>query len=317
MKRILLYSVLLFAICISSKRTIAQSSCTQIILDSFRIHTDAVNPCLRNVYVAYTDPSSGSKSTRITITCGGTTVLDTCYNTALHTHGSIASFQTSNFTCCDISTLKIVIACYTGNVICLGTPCLTLISVGGGALPVYFKEFNANREGSAVDLQWTTASEENNRGFEVDRKIGNGDWAAIAFVNSVAPGGNSLSDINYSFVDENAQNEPSFYRLRQIDLDGRFSYSQVREIRGLKGNDQSISIYPNPGRNGQTTVSFADITQVYNITLVDATGRVLRQWQDVHGNNFHITGLLPGWYNLLVIAKQNGTQTVAKFIISR
>jgi hypothetical protein len=317
MIRILLYSVLLFAICIAAKQTSAQSSCTQYVIDSFNIITSKTSPCTRAVHIVYWDPSAGAKSTMITATCGTTTVFSQCYNTSIKTKGDTVKLTTGTFICCDLSTLTIKVAAYTGDSTCHGTFCYALFSVGGAPLPVYFKNFTATRQDGIVLLQWSTATEENNRGFQVERKIGNGNWTPLSFVASTAPGGNSTMDINYSFTDENNSGQPSFYRLGQLDLDGRLSYSLVREISGARSAAQNITIYPNPGRNGQTTVSFRDITQQYSLTLVDATGRVLKQWSEVRGNNFHITGLLPGWYNLLVIAKQSGTQTVAKFIISR
>ncbi|RYZ20205.1 MAG: hypothetical protein EOO16_17465, partial [Chitinophagaceae bacterium] len=68
-------------------------------------------------------------------------------------------------------------------------------------LPVTLQSFTASRTGNQVSLNWTTATEINNRGFNVQRKQGNGDWQTIAFIPSAAAGGNSTGVLRYSHSD--------------------------------------------------------------------------------------------------------------------
>jgi len=64
------------------------------------------------------------------------------------------------------------------------------------------------------------------------------------------------------------------------------------------------------------TVLFKDTEQKYDVTLIDASGRTVKQWTDITANSLPVTNLTRGFYNLRVIAKKSGEQTVTKFIIS-
>ncbi len=296
----------------------AQASCPQFIDSSFMIihPLGDADPTHWQIRIKYYNPTSGAKSFQFSVTCGGVNVLLQCVD-ASHFQNVITPDTSNMFVCSNISGLVVKLIAYTANnTNCQGGSCVST-SVAGAPLPVYFKEFGVLRKGALVNLHWTTASEDNNNVFVVERKTGNNDWFSVGYVNSSAPGGTSSFDLNYSFTDQNGTSETSLYRLKQVDIDGQFFYSEVRAVEGLKPGGSIISIYPNPGRNGQITVSFKYLSRQYNLTLIDANGRMLEQWSDVHGSSFHITSLLPGWYNLLVIEKESGKQTAQKFVILR
>lgn len=318
MKRVLFYCALLWAIGLFHQQVAGQTACPQFIDSTFRLIHPAgdPNPCDWQIRIEFYNPTMGVKSFKFAAVCGKDTVLNQCVD-ASHFKDSLR-FDTSNvFTCCTLANLTVTLIAYTANsTICIGAACMHTY-IQGAPLPVYFKEFDAAREGTSVNLQWITASEENNKGFIIDRKIGNKNWIPIAFVNSAAPGGTSSTDLNYSYADQNNTNEITLYRLKQVDLDGQFAYSQVLEIQGLKTNSSNVNIFPNPGKNGQITITFKDLSQGLILVLLDANGRLLQRWGNVQVNNFHITGLLPGWYNLLILEKGTGKQTVEKFVIYR
>jgi hypothetical protein len=133
---------------------------------------------------------------------------------------------------------------------------------GSIVLPVEFTAFSASVADGIVQLTWSTATELNNKGFEVERK-GNGEFMVIGFVVGK---GTSAEPVQYSFSDKNADPGKYSYRLKQVDFNGSFAYSEVVEVElsvpltfGLSQN------YPNPF-NPTTTINF-QIAEPVNVTL--------------------------------------------------
>jgi hypothetical protein len=134
-----------------------------------------------------------------------------------------------------------------------------IIAFSGGTegIPVELSSFNATVTGSDVNLMWTTASEMNNRGFEIERKNiseNENPWEKIAFVK----GKGTTTEINiYSYIDVNVDAGKYKYRLKQVDFDGSFIYSgEVEVIVGLPDNYTLEQNYPNPF-NPVTVIRFS------------------------------------------------------------
>ena len=139
------------------------------------------------------------------------------------------------------------------------------------ALPVELVSFQATvTDDKKVLLEWSTATEINNYGFEVQRKVlsqqsavSNNDFETIGFV---AGSGNSSSTKNYSYVDNNLTGGSKFaYRLKQIDNNGTFSYSFIQEVELILSEYMLSQNYPNPF-NPTTTIEYI-IPQAGNVTL--------------------------------------------------
>jgi Secretion system C-terminal sorting domain len=119
---------------------------------------------------------------------------------------------------------------------------------GGGALPVSLVDFKVKKEGSINYLKWTTAREIHNKGFQIERISDNRNWSILGFVD----GKNAKT--NYEFEDV-APLPISYYRLRQIDFDGKESLSKIISI---KSNGWSKpKVYPSV-TNGLLTIENAD-----------------------------------------------------------
>jgi len=137
-----------------------------------------------------------------------------------------------------------------------------------GALPVELTTFTSELHGNIVELNWTTATEVNNYGFEVQRQKSedrsqNSEWEKIGFVNGH---GNSNSPKEYSFIDYSVLSGSYSYRLKQLDNDGTFKYSSDVEVTvGQFPNDYSLNQnYPNPF-NPETKIR-------YSIPIVETHG---------------------------------------------
>ena len=140
-----------------------------------------------------------------------------------------------------------------------GYPYLDWQNPTGTPLPVELSSFSAATIGSTVKLSWNTATEVNNYGFEVERKIlkqvqnDKTNWENIGFVNG---NGNSNSPKSYSYEDKDLTLGKYSYRLKQIDNDGQFEYSKTVavDINGVKKFELSQN-YPNPF-NPITTIKY-------------------------------------------------------------
>ena len=180
-------------------------------------------------------------------------------------------------------------------------------------LPVHFKSFNANRQSANVAISWTTASEQNNKGFNVQRNIG-GQWQTVAFVPSQALGGNSISDINYAYTDVNNEKGISQYRIQQVDLDGKFAYTDIRAIRG-DGVGGKLVIYPNPSNDGKINIVFDDDKGIRDVQVNDVQGRIIRSYKGVTNNILVIDRLTSGFYTIRVNNPLTSLSTVQKVVV--
>ncbi len=186
-------------------------------------------------------------------------------------------------------------------------------ATAGGPLPVIFKSFSAMRTKQTVALNWTTATEQNSRGFNVQRNV-NGIWETIAFVNSRAVNGNSNTDLTYSYMDVNNLKDITQYRIVQVDLfTGRQQISEVRSIKG-EANGKTV-VFPNPSSEGKTNLLFDDQAGTRSVSLIDPSGRVVRQWVNITSSSMQLTELKPGFYYLKINNTTNGEQSVERLIV--
>ena len=112
-------------------------------------------------------------------------------------------------------------------------------------LPVEFLNFDARQNDNTVILHWATATEVNNKGFEVERSRDGRQWEKLGFINGF---GTSSDTHNYKYIDKTPLSGTNYYRLRQVDFDGNFDYSEVKSVR-LNSNKPSVQLYPNPANH--------------------------------------------------------------------
>jgi hypothetical protein len=189
-----------------------------------------------------------------------------------------------------------------------------------GPLPVEISTFTSNISGRDVNLNWTTASEHNNSGFEIQKQFlepGNksSDWAKIGFLNG---SGTKNSPTNYTFQDKGLNTGKFKYRLKQIDYNGNFEFFNLNNdvIIGTPNKFDVSQNYPNP---------FNPVTKIdYNlpfdskviIKIYDIIGREMKSLVNeekqagYYSVDFNGTDFASGMYFYRITAEGNGQKFV-------
>ncbi|HLP15394.1 MAG TPA: T9SS type A sorting domain-containing protein [Bacteroidota bacterium] len=179
-------------------------------------------------------------------------------------------------------------------------------------LPVELSNFTCTPSGKNVLLAWSTATEKNNHGFEIERRAGDaqsagmsGNWQKVAFVEGAGTS-NAVHSYHYSDAVTAGRYE---YRLKQIDRDGSYEYSKVLEARvAFTAEDYGMTQnYPNPF-NPATTIRFAvNAVQHATVKVFNSLGQEVRtlfnetaQPQKMYSIVFDATGLPSGTYYYLL-----------------
>jgi len=184
------------------------------------------------------------------------------------------------------------------------------------ALPVELLYFTAEPRGEEVICKWETASELNNDFFEVQRSTNGKDFETLGKVQGFGPG-SSTSRREYSFVDPELCKDIRYYRLKQVDIDGRFSYTDVVAINCK--TETGLDVYPNPANNAITYQFNQSLDGKAIISIVDIAGRQVysEQVDALKGMNqvtTNISQLASGVYYLRISkADSNGEMLQTKF----
>ena len=140
-------------------------------------------------------------------------------------------------------------------------------------IPVELSSFTAVSDGKSVTLKWTTASETNNRGWDIERSENRNkqdSWLKLGFVDG---SGNSTESNSYTFRDVELKSVTYYYRLKQIDFDGTSSYSDIVEVEvGVPDQFNLAQNYPNPF-NPETAIEFQiPSNSMVNISVYNSIG---------------------------------------------
>ncbi len=194
------------------------------------------------------------------------------------------------------------------------------IHSGTGVLPVTIVSLSAYKEGRNNQLIWTTATEQSNRGFEIQKSKDGINYTSIGFVNSRANSGNSNVQLKYQFTDVNVSGTKQFYRLLQVDVDGRGKLSNTVIVKGDKPNETVLDgLFPNPAASVVNVLVATPNRTSITLLVTDVTGKVLSRKQVTAetGTNtipVEISRLQSGAYLVKMICSSGCESAPLKFI---
>lgn len=174
------------------------------------------------------------------------------------------------------------------------------------SLPVTLVRFDVVREGTYANLSWTTSSEVNSKGFEIERSVDADLWTKAGYVAS--QNNNSSHVLRYHFTDASPARGVNYYRLKMVDLDGTFAYSDIRSIV-LAGD--GLTLYPNPVTHGKLTLDLADASGS-RVKVYSTTGQeVLR----ASGSRTLDVSQLPSGVYVIRVTTRDGVTTSRTFVV--
>jgi hypothetical protein len=138
-------------------------------------------------------------------------------------------------------------------------------------LPVEFLTFKATLKEKTGHLTWQTATELNNDYFVIERSTDTRNWVSL---DTVKGAGNSNAILNYNYIDEKPLSGISYYRLKQVDFDKNFSYSNIETIN-FEGFE-IVELFPNPSNGDFSVVIQSTIETVASFTMYSTTGQVVK-----------------------------------------
>lgn len=181
-----------------------------------------------------------------------------------------------------------------------------------GVLPVTITSFSAAQKNNAVQLNWSTVNEINNDYFSIERSSDNKNFTGIGTVYSQQAAGDGQQQ--YSFTDDHPLTGTSYYRLKQVDKDGKFTYSKIIPASFIIQNSSfKIIIKPNPSKDGKFTVDLGTARNNINLRITDNTGREVYHQTMSSSQTIDVTGLKSGLY--FVHVKYDGGEETVKAVV--
>jgi hypothetical protein len=163
---------------------------------------------------------------------------------------------------------------YQGNKGVIAGPSMaTVASIGfqAGVLPVKFLGFNVARKGADVFVQWSTSEEVNAYKYELERSFDAANWNTISYITAA---GNSNNMNNYSYTDKSVGSRTVYYRVKQVDRDGKYSYTSVRSI---KADASNVDIKVASAQNRLVLQFPQEIKSGVSVRLVSLNGQVVKE----------------------------------------
>jgi Secretion system C-terminal sorting domain len=168
--------------------------------------------------------------------------------------------------------------------------------------------------GNDVSLNWKTLTEVNSKSFEIERSTDGVNYVKIA--EKVAAG-NSTTDINYSYLDPNMTAKTYYYRLRMVDIDNKFTYTNIAIVR--KSSVKSIRVFPNPVTD-YMNIEFSNAKGAYTVSLFNQAGQEVQSRKaDINSTVQYVRiekgSLLTGMYYVRITNTSTGEVFNEKLIV--
>ncbi|HEX4956535.1 MAG TPA: T9SS type A sorting domain-containing protein [Lacibacter sp.] len=192
---------------------------------------------------------------------------------------------------------------------------INIISNSCNALTLTLVEFKAQVRFGAVLLQWNSENESDMSGFTIERKAaGETFFKEIGFVEAFSSVNTNKGAFAYSFSDVlSSSNEMRMYRLKMIEKNGAFVYSDIRSVR--TGNSKlMIFVYPNPNK-GLFKIAVPANSGVFDVLINDNSGRLVKQLVNIR-NQADVSGMLPsGVYFIKIYFRETGETIIEKVVV--
>lgn len=157
-----------------------------------------------------------------------------------------------------------------------------MANMTAAAMPVELTAFSARLSDNRIALNWQTASELNNEGFEIERSPDGESWKIIGFEKGH---GSTTEPKAYRFYDETPLSGANYYRLRQIDFSGDFEFSGICVVNfNMPDVSAKLLISPNPARPGSTLAFSGPAESASQVRLMDSNGKILTSVKIMEGN---------------------------------
>jgi hypothetical protein len=190
-------------------------------------------------------------------------------------------------------------------IVSTGTSGLDDVFISGIILPVEFVSFSIKKINNTHEINFATFSQTNNEYFTIERSS---DGKLFESIGRKDGAGNSSNEISYTFIDENPLKGINYYRIKQTDFDGKYSYSEVRSV--LHNQVGKISINP-----GVTQGNIEIITNIdsYDVDIFNTNGLLIKHITNLsYKQNLSIENLKSGMYYIQI--KDNVTATTLKVL---
>jgi|GEM_PF-6369308 len=162
-------------------------------------------------------------------------------------------------------------------------------------LPIELAHFSGRQQERSIQLEWSTASEINNHLFEIERSLNGIEWTKLGEVESF---GNSSRTQSYQFEDFEYNFANNYYRLKQIDFDGHYTYSKIIVVRPNLTAKQ-IVFYPNPVQDVLYIDNFTT-EETLNVMIYNLMGEKVQQFLNINNSKIQLDQLPKGVYILQV-----------------
>ncbi|MCB0737895.1 MAG: T9SS type A sorting domain-containing protein, partial [Bacteroidetes bacterium] len=181
------------------------------------------------------------------------------------------------------------------------------------SLPVELVSLQGRKHNESIKIDWETAMEEQNEGFYVERSYNGLEFEQIDFI----PGnGFSTEAILYEYLDHHFDQsaEVVYYRLKQLDFDGKIEYSHVISVRNKNIDDDGsleISVFPNPA-NSEVIITASDKV---NLRVLGTSGNVLFESYNANGALVDLSAFAKGFYIVEAFSDDNSVIKREKLIV--
>jgi len=183
-------------------------------------------------------------------------------------------------------------------------------SIGSGLLPVTGLKLEASQKGADAQLNWSTYSEINSHHFDIEKSSDGSNWNTIATIKAA---GNSNSSSYYNYTDKNIAQGTILYRLKEVDIDGKYLYSSVVTMKAVSAAIASVKVsaYPNPFVSSVGLELTGNNNETVFVRMMDQQGKTIKQqsWNVQKGfNSTSFTDLqhLPSGIYFMSISNTNG-----------